>query len=239
MRKLPYIIFLAMLSLSTTSCLFLGPSINGNGDVAEEVRPVEDFNEVYVTSGMNVYFEQGTGLQVKVVADKNLMEVIETRVIGGRLEIRALANIWSASSKKVVITTDHIRDIEGTAGSNVYTNGRLIVDNLNIRASAGSNFRMDIEGKSVEASASSGANIYLSGLTRDFVARTSSGSNLKAEDLKTEVSDIKVSSGSNVWITSLKELSAHASSGGNVFYFGNPLTTSVSTSSGGSIQKRN
>lgn len=239
MRKLPYIIFLAMLSLTTTSCLFLGPSVKGDGDVVEEVRPLDDFDEVYVTSGMNVYFEQGTEQKVKVVADKNLMEVIETQVVGGRLEVRSLANIWSASSKKVVITTNNIREIEGTAGSNIYTNGRLVVDNLDISASAGCNFHMDVEGQSVEASASSGANIYLSGLTRDFVARTSSGSNLKAEDLKAEMSDIKVSSGSNVWVTSLKELSAHASSGGNIFYFGNPLTTSVSTSSGGTIQKRN
>ncbi len=239
MRKLPYIIFLALLSLTTTSCLFLGPTINGDGEVVEEVRQLDIFDEVYVTSGMNVYFEQGTEQKVTVVADKNLMDVIETQVVGGRLEVRSLANIWSASSKKVVITANNIREIEGTAGSNIYTNGRLVVDNLNISASAGSNFHMDVEGKSVKASASSGANIYLSGLIRDFVARTSSGSNLKAEDLKAEVSDIKVSSGSNVWITSLKELSAHASSGGNIFYFGNPLTTSVSTSSGGTIQKRN
>jgi hypothetical protein len=238
MRIISTTLFSTLAVLLLSSCLFLGPSVRGDGEVVEEVREVGRFNAVEVTSGMNVHFVQGDVSKVVVVADKNLLEIIETRVSGNVLEIKALANIWSASSKKVIITTNNLNEIQGTAGSNLYTDGRLFVEHLKLRASAGSNLKMDIEGQSVEVSVSSGANVYLEGKAKNLIVRTSSGANMKAEEFHAEISDIKVSSGANVWITTMKELTAHASSGGNIFYYGSPGKTNTSSSSGGNVSKR-
>lgn len=238
MRLLFKIFFSAFAATILSSCPFLGPSVRGDGEVVEQVRDLGKFSGVKVTSGMNVEFVQGDETRVVVVADENLQKVIETKVIGGTLEIRALANIWSATSKKVVITTNNLWEIKGTAGSNISTDGQLIVDQLNIRASAGSNFRMNLVGQYIDISISSGANVFLSGKSKELIARSSSGSNLKAEDFKAEISDIKVSSGSNAWVTTMKELTAHASSGGNIFSYGNPSKTNTTTSSGGNVKQR-
>lgn len=228
----------AFAAMFLSSCLFMGPSVRGDGDVVEEVRNVGNFSGVRVTSGMNVHFVQGEETKVVVVADKNLHELIETNVSGGMLEIKALASIWSATSKKVIITTPGVREIHGTAGSNIYTDGRMLADHLILKASAGSNLKMELEGGTVEVSVSSGANVYLEGKTKNLTVRTSSGANLKAEQFHAEVSDIKVSSGANVWVTTMKDLTAHASSGGNVFYYGSPGRTNTSSSSGGNVTKR-
>ncbi len=238
MRLRLSILFPLFAALLLSSCIFMGPSVKGNGEVVEDVRELGKFNSVKVTSGMNVYFVQGDKPSVVVVADENLLEIIETKVNDNTLEIRARANIWSATSKKVVITTNKIREIHGTAGSNIYTDGRLIVDKLTLQASAGCNFKMDLDGQSVDVSISSGANVFLTGKSKQFCAKTSSGANLKAEDFKAEVSEIKVSSGANAWVTTMKELTAHASSGGNIFYYGSPDRTNTSSSSGGNITKR-
>ncbi len=238
MRLIVKILISVFILLSLSSCLFLGPSVRGDGEVVEQLRDVGNFSDVKVTSGMNVYFLQGDTTSVVVVADGNLQKLIETKVIGGTLEIRALANIWSASSKKVVITTNNLRGIQGTAGSNIFTSGPVVVDQLSIRASAGSNFRMELQGKNIDVSVSSGANVFLSGNARELIARTSSGANLKAEEFHAEISDIKVSSGANAWVTSMKELTAHASSGGNIFYYGTPFKTNTSSSSGGNVTQR-
>jgi hypothetical protein len=238
MRLLFKIFFSAFAAAFLSSCLFLGPSVKGNGEVVEQVRNLGKFSGVKVTSGMNVEFVQGDETKVVVVADENLQKVIETKVISGTLEIRALANIWSATSKKVMVTTNNLREISGTAGSNINTDGQLTVDQLNIRASAGSNFRMDLVGQYIDISISSGANVFLSGKSKQLIARSSSGANLKAEDFEAEISDVKVSSGSNVWVTTMKELTAHASSGGNIFSYGKPSKTNTTTSSGGNVTQR-
>jgi hypothetical protein len=237
--RLSFTIFFPLFAaLLLSSCIFMGPSVKGNGEVVEDVREVGKFSGVKVTSGMNVHFVQGDEPSVVVVADENLLEIIETKVNGNTLEIRTRANIWSATSKKVVITTNKIREIQGTAGSNIYTDGRLVVDQLTLKASAGCNFKMDLDGQSVDVSVNSGANVFLTGKSKQFYAKTTSGANLKAEDLKAEVSEITVSSGANAWVTTMKELTAHASSGGNIFYYGSPDRTNTSSSSGGNITKR-
>lgn len=221
-----------------TSCLFMGPSVKGNGDVVEEVRHPGSFSGIKVTSGMNVYLIQGDDTRVVVVADKNLHEVIETVVVDGTLEIRALANIWNASSKKVMVYFNKVREIEATAGSNIFSGSRLVLGQLDLRASAGSNFQMELEAELINVSVSSGANILLEGQSKQITARTSSGGNLKAEDFRADISDIKASSGANAWITAMKEITAHASSGGNIFYYGTPETTNTTASSGGNVHKR-
>jgi len=41
-----------------------------------------------------------------------------------------------------------------------------------------------------------------------------------------------------VWVNTMRELTANASSGGNIFYFGTPKKINSSSSSGGNINKR-
>src|SRR5512136_356999 len=103
MRTTVKYLMLAAICLSMPSCMFLGPSVKGNGNVKEEVREVSEFHGVRVTSGMNVHLIQGEKLKVVVSADANLHELIETKVVDGILEIRALANIWHAEEKKVIV----------------------------------------------------------------------------------------------------------------------------------------
>jgi len=97
---------------------------------------------------------------------------------------------------------------------------------------------MDVNSKDLKADCSSGANIKLSGLAKEADLEASSGANLKGPDLKAENCKMRVSSGANVSSTVSGRLEAHASSGGNVVYYGEPTETDVNTSSGGNIHKK-
>lgn len=238
MRSYIFATVLVMLSFSFSSCFFLGPSVKGDGNVKEEIRNVEDFHGVRVTSGMNVHLVQGDQVKVLVIADKNLHKVIETRVENGILEVRAHANIWRAKEKKVVITSPNFREITGTAGSNIFTDNQLKSGQTRIKGSAGSNLHININGQNIEIFASSGSNIYMEGSAGEMIIKVSSGANIKAGDIKSGKSDVKASSGGNVWVTVEKEIIADASSGGNIFYFGAPAAVSTSSSSGGNIIKK-
>jgi hypothetical protein len=97
---------------------------------------------------------------------------------------------------------------------------------------------MDVNAKYLKAGCSSGANIRISGLAKEAELGTSSGANLKGEELKAENCKMKASSGGNVSSTVHGRLEAKASSGGNVVYYGEPTETDVNTSSGGNIHKK-
>lgn len=238
MRHVFKILIWAGAALMMTSCLFSGISVKGNGNVVEQERDLGAFENIKVSNGLNVYLTNGENTKVVVVADENLLNIIETKVLNNTLEIRTISGILQAASKKVIITVPTLNKIEAHSGSNVYTNGQFTADKLSLRALAGSNFNMDMECNDLDVSLSAGSNAVLCGKANLFVAKSTAGSNIKAEKLKAEVSKVKVSSGSNVWITTMREMSAHASSGGNIFYYGSPEKIETTSSSGGNVQKR-
>ena len=45
----------AFLTILFSSCWFMGPSVKGNGKVTEETRQVDEFDQIKVSRGMNVY----------------------------------------------------------------------------------------------------------------------------------------------------------------------------------------
>lgn len=234
------LLFTVFISAVLSSCVFSfpGPTIRGNGNVVKETRDVGGFDEVRASRGMNVYISQGETISVVVEADDNLTDEIETRVEGGVLEVRATANIRSATSKKVFVTVPEIKSIKGSSGSNVYSETKIVSDYLDLAASSGSNLKIEVETGNLEASTSSGSNITLSGTADNANCKSSSGSNIFGEELKAKNCEAKASSGSNIWITVETDLKGKASSGGNVFYFGEPSATDIEKSSGGNVIKK-
>lgn len=228
----------AFLTILLSSCWFLGPSVKGNGNVTEETRQVDEFDEIKVSRGMNVYITQGSPAKVVVIADNNLHEVIETEVEGGVLKVYVNENIRWAKEKKVMVTVEKLSGVEVTSGSNVWSQSQIMSEYLELKATSGANMKMDVNAKRLKADCSSGANIHLSGLAKEAELETSSGANLKAQELKANNCKMRASSGANVWATVVDRLEAKASSGGNVHYYGEPSSTEIDASSGGNVNRR-
>lgn len=221
-----------------TSCIFMEPSLKGNGNVVEETRKTGSFDEIKVSRGMNVYISQGDETKVLVKADENLLDVIETRLEGNTLKITSKQNIRKATTKKVFVTTPNISSIKSSAGSNVYSETVLRTRNLSLSGSSGSNMKLNVSSEKMVVTVSSGSNIKLDGTTGSFSGKASSGSNLKAEELNSKDCSANVSSGANIWIGTKNNFEGEASSGGNIYYYGNPEFTDIKKSSGGNVIKK-
>lgn len=234
-QKLPILTFSMLILIAFSSCVFMGPSIKGNGNVVEQNRKTRDFSKIEVSRGMNVYISQGETHKIVVKADENLLDAIETENEGDVLIIRATQNIRSATSKKVFITVPNLEEIEASSGSNIYSETKLVFRDLTVSTSSGSNVKLEINSEKSEFSSSSGSNINLQGTTTSFKAKSSSGSNIKAEELTAENCDTEASSGSNIWITAKNDFSGDVSSGANIFVYGNPKNSNIEKSSGGNV----
>ncbi len=238
MKQKIFLLFsILAISVLANSCLFL-EGINGNGKVAEQSRKVSKFDEIKVSRGLNVYIIQGNAQEVVVRTDENLLGIIETKVKNNVLEITASKNIRRAKSKKVFVTVPEISRISASAGSNVYSENFLELKYLKLTGSAGSNLKIKLKTENVEVSASAGSNIMLEGTTKSISVKASAGSNVKAEELVAESGDLTAGSGANIWITTKESFSGKSSSGGNIFYYGNPALVKSEKSSGGNINKK-
>lgn len=226
-----------VLSLVFSSCL-LQSTVNGNGNVITEERNIDGFNALDVSRGMNVYVSQGSDFKVVVEADENLHKSIVTELKGDELQIKAVDNIRKASSKKVFVTLPKLKTVEASSGSNVFSENTLTADDINLAVSSGANLRFSVDAKNVTAKSGSGSNMFLDGTAESIHVKSGSGSNIKAGDLKAQTAEAKVSSGANIWVNTQNELQATASSGGNIFFYGNPGNTNISKSSGGNVIKK-
>ncbi len=229
---------LAVIMVLLSSCWFMGPSVKGNGKVTEETRQVQEFDQIEVSRGMNVYITQGSPAKVVVIADSNLHEVIETKVEGGVLKVYVNENIRTAEEKKVMVTVEKLTEVKATSGSNVYSQNQFMSENLELSATSGANLNMEVNAKYLKADCSSGANIHLSGLAKDAELEGSSGANLKGQELKADNCKMRASSGANVFASVTGRLEAKASSGGNIVYYGEPTSTEIDSSSGGNINRK-
>ena len=227
-----------ILSIVFSSCWLLGPSKKGNGNVTEQVRQVDEFDEIKVSRGINVYITQGIPAKVVVIADNNLHEVIRTEVVGDVLKIYVDENIRWAKEKRVMVTIEKLSGVETSSGSNVWSQGQIRSDNLELKASSGANQTMEVDAKFLIVDCSSGANIKLSGLAKEVELEASSGANLKGQDLKADRCKMRASSGGNVSSIVVEKLDATASSGGNIVYWGEPTSTEIQQSSGGNIHRK-
>lgn len=233
-------IIIAFVATATlTSCHFdmsFG-QIQGNGNVITEERPLGDFTKVKGSAGIDVYLTEGTENKVVVEADENLMETIETTVEGGKLRIRSNQNIGRAKSKKVHVTYVNLTSIEASSGADVIGNSVIKSESLNLDSSSGADLELEILSKEVFAETSSGSDMKLSGKATTLRAKASSGSDLDARELMVATCNADASSGADIQVNVKDRLSAEASSGGDIHYYGNPAAVNKKGGSTGGVHK--
>lgn len=105
-----------------TSCFGVFNCIDGTGDIVEETRDVSGFVGVTNTGSYDVYITQADNYSVKVIANENLLPVIETYNSGGTLLIktREFQCIRSSDPIEVHITMPDIEQLNLTGSGMIY-----------------------------------------------------------------------------------------------------------------------
>ncbi|REG87811.1 head GIN domain-containing protein [Winogradskyella sediminis] len=241
MTTLSRIIIISIISFLLLSCNFsmnLGPGVDGNGNVVTEERTISpDFNEIKVSQGLDLYISQSDAVGLSVEADENLQDLIMTDVENSILRIYTTENIRRAQSKKIILSIETISAIKATSGSDVYSSNTISLSNLDLHATSGADITIDVITETLECKSTSGSDIKVTGTTTNFMAEATSGSDIDASNLKAEISNVKATSGADISVHTSKELTANATSGGDVKYSGNPKKVNKSDNSAGSVKQ--
>lgn len=235
-----------LLGLLTLTTLF---SMAQNGKVINDrnaqVRNVHDFHAIEISSGIDLYLNQGAEEAVAVSADDTEdRDRITTEVSGGVLRIYIQnANLrWLLRNHrhlKAYVSCKQLSQLEAHGGSDVYIQDELRSDNLKMHLSGGSDFRGKLTVGSLEVSQSGGSDAYVSGSAQTLSVHTSGGSDYHGYDLSADNCEVEASGGSDIFVTVNKELKASAHGGSDVHYKGNANLRNTSTGGGGSVSRRN
>lgn len=89
-KKLALFVVSLVLVISATACnetTFTGRRLRGNGVLVEETREIGSFNQLELSGLGRIYVEFGSEESLRIEAEENLIDLIETDTFGKRLEI--------------------------------------------------------------------------------------------------------------------------------------------------------
>lgn len=216
--------------------LNFGGGKSGNGNVVEEIRNITgDFTHISASEGLKVLVTQGEGFAIRVEADENIIDLIGTDISEGKLKIHANKNIGRAT-KNVHVTLPVIESLATSSGADLLVQDVIKADHLELKATSGSDLRVELLAREVTAESSSGADLKISGRAETLYAHASSGSELEARDLEAKVCTAKASSGSDIAVRVSESLKAEANSGGDISYAGDPMVE-IEHSVSGSVHR--
>ncbi|HUX94514.1 MAG TPA: head GIN domain-containing protein [Bacteroidales bacterium] len=213
-------------------------TVHGNNNVITKEREAGPFSGIKVSTGIDVYIEQGNEQLLKVEADENLHEYIMTEIKGDVMHIYTDANIRSAEKKRVYITMKEIKSVKASSAGDIIGESPIKTDKIEINASSAGEIKLEIVANDIEVKVSSSGDVTLSGEADNLEADLSSAGNLNAFNLKVREAEVSVSSAGDADVNVTESLQARASSAGDIHYTGNPGHVDAHSSSAGSIHKR-
>ena len=202
-----------------------------------EIRDIPSISEIEVSSGVDVFVTFGQGPLLEVETSRGSLGKLKTEVTGSKLKIFYKGNLGWSKKAKVFLQVPKIEKITTSGGSDLIGENTLIGEILKLRASGGSDIRLEVEVNSIRVKTSGGADIVLSGNANYIEAETSGGSDLKASQLTVQSANLKASGGSDITIHVTEALQARTSGGADIRYKGNPTQIDTENSAGGEVKK--
>lgn len=236
--KLTFLICLIVFVASSFSMQVQAKAISK--DTETQTRKTESFHAIKVSTGIDLYLEQGDVEKITVEADDDIIDDLKTVVKDGVLKIYMEKNFnweWN-TTKKVFVTVRELDMLNASSGSDVESKGIIQVKTLKVDASSGSDIELEVNAENLYVNTSSGSDAELKGTTEYLEASSSSGSDLEAAELKSKICKVSASSGSDATVYVSESIKANASSGADIRYSGNPSAKDIDESSGGDVYKK-
>lgn len=219
--KKSYVSLFALLLISHFAIAQWGGSaLKGSGNVQTENRSVGSFDQIVVSSGIDLYITQGSSTGVKVEADDNIIPIIKTEVKGNTLKVYSEKGWRNAKKVRVNVTMPSIQGISASGGSDVYSVGSLKADNLSLKGSGGSDLNLNLQVEHLDCSVSGGSDAELEGAAAEIHMTASGGSDIEAYGLKAKTCTVSASGGSDAYVNVTEKIDLSASGGSDIHHKG-------------------
>ena len=135
MKKITAFLSLFCLLFLISSCR--KDLVNGNGPVVTQSRPLTNFHGVAFAIPGKLNFSIGPNYTVTLSAQQNILDIIETTIVTGRLEIGLKNDKWVRAHENITVTiTAPSSDYFSLSGvGDIDASGDLVSNDLELKVS--------------------------------------------------------------------------------------------------------
>jgi hypothetical protein len=228
--------------LGLLACLFI-TTANAEDKQTTERRTVTSFNGIHVCCGIDLYLTEGESSEIIVTAKPDEITSVITEVKNGVLSVsfknsKKNSNFKRRNKVSVYVTAQNLISLEASAGGSIEGTSDIHAKDIRLTTSSGGDVQLRLDAENITCHASSGGDVKLKGAATTAHLSANSGGDLQLKDLTAGTVIADANSGGDIEIRVVEEITANASSGGGVKYYGNPAKKAVSSSSGGSVKNK-
>lgn len=234
MVKYLFLLFASAVTLSSCS-YFEGKRVRGNGDIKTEERSITGFDGVKSHGSFDVYVSTNSNQAVKVEADDNLLQYIETEVRGGTLEIKTVRgfSLRPSATIKVYVSAPAYRSLSSSGSGNIFGENEILGDKgLDVGIAGSGNIDVDIKAERVSADIAGSGSITLDGEADAIRGSIAGSGDIKAGNLKTREAKVHIAGSGNANFHATEQLEVDIAGSGDVRYSGDAKVSSHIAGSG-------
>jgi len=238
MRQIFVIAVSSLLFFSSCREIF-AKRIRGNGNITTQTRTAGEFNTIEVSGDIDVYAKQDSSSSVKVEADENLQQYIETIHDGTVLRIKSQEgyNLRSSKPIKVYVSAPAFERFRATGACDVFGQGKITSSSdVDFSLSGACSLTMDVNAPKISVDMSGAGTIGLKGETKDFRIQGSGSTDIKCSELLAENVDLDISGAGDAEIYASVKITGSISGAADVRYKGS-AQTDIRTSGATSVKK--
>jgi len=207
--------------------------ITGSGIVMTKSYNLSDFNGVRSKIPAQIYLSQsstGSGTNVTIVGNDNILEVIDPAVEDGTLVLRykddfTFWNVWNNDSIKVYVSAPNISSVYVDGAGSIRTITPISADSMKVSISGAGDVDMLLDVNTLETQISGFGDMRLSGKAKNYDADISGAGNIEAYNLSSEDVRIQISGSGSAHVNASRTLDVSISGAGDVKYLGDPKVT--------------
>ncbi|WP_162902935.1 head GIN domain-containing protein [Taibaiella koreensis] len=210
--------------------------VDGRGPVVSETRNISGFSEIKSDFTGDVYVTQGSISNIRIEAQQNIIDVLETVLNDGILTIRVKSNtvVRPDSRIRVYVTAPNITGLRVSGSGSMMVQETLNTSNLYVRVNGSGDVNITkLTTGSLDAniSGSGEINVFNGTADEEYIDIAGSGS-ADCSGLAAYRSDVKISGSGDARVYALDQLKVRITGSGNVYYRGQPSIDVGITGSG-------
>lgn len=224
---------LALVGLSLTSCHDL---IDGTaGAVISEDRTEPLFHSINMEGNVDVFIYYDTVSSVRVEAGENLIDYIETSVIGDELYIyEAPNNVVNAKPIRVYLTMDSLENVHMEGSGDLDVND-MNADHLNVLSIGSGDANFEIDATSINYENTGSGNVRFTGTVNTLNVFLEGSGDYKGKYMYSNDANVEIEGSGDAFVHATNSLIATISGSGDIVYYGNPSSVTTSVTGSGNV----
>jgi hypothetical protein len=204
--------------------------------LAQITKETGDFDALRVFDRINVALIPSNVNKIEINGDR--AEDVEIVNKNGELKVRmSLNKLLDGEEIKVKLFFKKIDNIEVNEGAFVTSDEIFNQTSISLEAKEGAEIILKLAVEKVKTRAVSGGVIKIQGKAENQDVAIGTGGILEAENLETEQTTVKITTGGEAQIRASQYVDAQVRAGGSITIFGNPKQIDKRTVLGGTIQE--